>query len=422
MNKHTELYETLDVSPDANHTDIKKAYRKKVLTCHPDKSSDDLSKEKFQQVQQAYDILSDPKKRDIYDKFGIDAATGTNQPDMSGSGFPFGPGFPFGFPGYHQHHQQHQHHQHHSHHPIQPEKILKHITLKEIFCQEQVEIEHQRHIMCDVCVATGFSDGKAHLCAKCKGTGTVTQIFRNGYSVYQNQMGCDVCKGGKKELSAIKTLLCGTCSGSGKISSVDKIKVDIPKNIMEVNHVCLSGQGSWDSNSGICADLIVMFEFELDPIKNQGYGVAPNKKITYTMNINLPETLCGFVRTFDHPSGKKICIESDVGTVINPFMSYVIDGLGFGNEELYLIFDIKYPDSIVIPDSKRLAFTYGNLEKILGEKLEKDYDFVEGDPIFNLSNLRRVTVNSLDLEHEDVHEHGHEHTNPNFQGVECAQQ
>ena len=380
---NTELYDILGVNPNASTDEIKKAYKKNALQWHPDKCKDEFAAEKFQRLNSAYEILSDPKKRDLYDKFGTD---GLNETHGQGQN-PFMDPFNMFFG------RQAQ--------QTKAEQVVRLVTLEELVSKNKISVSYSRKNKCDACDCTGFKDKRAHLCVRCKGTGIVTQVIRKGYTVYQTQIQCDSCHGSKKDTSVDDTLTCKKCLGTGKVSTAEVVLIDIPKNIFKENIICVKNQGSWQAGlspntEGSYMDLAIILNIDMS--RSKGFTLTANNKLLYTMNINLAETLCGFSRIFDHPAGKKICIQSDTGNVINPNIMYVLGELGlpdkYGNSNMYLTFAINYPESLIIPDSKKLAFTYKNLEKILGDKLEPDF-IISEENIGDFSNIEIHNLNNL---------------------------
>lgn len=378
MNK--ELYDILGVNSDATAEEIKKAYKKMALIWHPDKCKDDSAAEKFQQLHRANEILSDPEKREIYDKFGLNVAN--EQSTMYGESNGCGIGsrtFPSFFRKAGNVEKR-----------TVTEQLLRSVTLVELFSQNKIDVKFPRKIRCNPCDATGFKDRRSHLCARCNGTGKITHTVLKDNHIYQGNLTCMVCNGNKKDMNAP---ICKICVGTGIIESENIVKIDVPRNILKENVVSVSGEGSW--SDGLYANLSIVLNLDLSESKN--FSLSDDNILTYTMDINFSESVCGFTRIIDHPSGKKICIVSNLGYIINPDMVYVLDKLGIHSKydastkrtPLHLIFSIHYPENIVIPDSKKIAFTYKNLGKILGGKFEPDSIMHDADLTYNLHSLEK---------------------------------
>jgi len=410
---NTELYDVLGVSTTATTDEIKKAYKKMALKCHPDKCKDNSAPEKFQQLNQANEILSDPEKREIYDKFGLDAVN-----NSADSVDPFSHMGPFG--------SFFRHAGGHNTQRVPTEQINRSVTLTEIFSQNKINVKFPRKTKCDLCMATGFKDKQIHPCTKCKGTGMITQVMRHGPAIFRQQTICDMCHGTKRDTTPSHSDRCKSCSGSGTIESENTVEIDLPKNILKENIVHVKGAGSW--TNGTYADLAVILNLDISESTN--FSLDQDKILTYTIHINFSETICGFIKMIEHPSGKKICIESAVGNVINPNTIYILEKLGLSTKydigPLHLKFMIHYPETIIIPDSKKLAFTYKNLEKILGGKFEPDYDISPNKAVqtYNLSLLEKINKSHEDSRHGSHFDHNDDFSNedPHMQHPQCTQQ
>jgi DnaJ-class molecular chaperone len=392
---NTELYDILGVQPNATTDEIKKAYKKAALKSHPDKCPDQSAPEQFQKINRAHEILSNPEKREIYDRYGLGALDEQQGPSfdpfggMGGMG-PMGPMGPFA-----QFFRQAAGHTHT--HFQQVEKILRAVTLEEIFTQTKITVSVPRKIKCPKCLATGFKDKQAHWCVKCRGVGVVTQRVQRQNMIFQTQIQCDACRGSKKDNS--EATKCKKCIGSGMIEEDHGVEIDLPRDILKENIVHVKEGGSWHNNG--YADLAISLNLDMSTSRDSEMGpnkfyLGSNKILTYEMHISLSESICGFVEVINHPSGKKIYIQSDPGCIINPNTIYILDNLGLQSKydvlPLHLEFVIHYPEKIVIPNSKKLAFTYNNLEKILGDKLSSDSIIMNetNTQLFNLNLLNKI--------------------------------
>lgn len=386
MNK--ELYDILGVNSNATAEEIKKAYKKMALIWHPDKCKDDSAAEKFQQLHRANEILSDPEKREIYDKFGLNVAS--EKFTMYGESNEYGIGSR-AFASFFKKGDVDKR--------TVTEQLLRSVSLVELFSQNKIDVKFSRKIRCSLCDSTGFKDKRSHLCARCNGTGKITHTVLKDNHIYQGHLTCMVCNGNKKDTNAH---ICKICLGVGIIESENIVKIDVPRNILKENIVSVSGEGSW--SNGLYANLSIVLNLDLSESKN--FSLSSDNILTYTMHINFSESICGFTRIIEHPSEKKICIVSDLGHIINPDIVYILDKLGIHSKydaptkitPLHLIFLIHYPENIVIPDSKKIAFTYKNLGKILGGKFEPDSIIYDADLTCNLHSLEKY--NKL---HHDSH-------------------
>merc|ERR1711871_45512 len=179
MVKDTKLYKTLGINQDASESEIKKAYRKLAIKFHPDKNKDNQEEaaEKFKDISEAYQILSDPEKRKLYDQLGMDG--------VNGSGMQFNPndlfehlfggmggmgGFPFGD-------MFNQGNMRKREKVAEPVMIKKKVTLEEIYLGKEINVNYTQTSHCKACQGTGSKSGKSSQCQTCKGAGlTSTKV------------------------------------------------------------------------------------------------------------------------------------------------------------------------------------------------------------------------------------------------------
>lgn len=404
--KKEDLYELLGLKKDATPDEIKKAYKKMALKYHPDRNKDPNAEEMFKKIGQANEILSNPEKREIYDRFGMEGFEEMGGGDGFPGGFPFAGGFPFGGAG----HQNRR----------QAAKFPQKISLADYFTKKTVKIKVPREVKCEPCEATGFTDKQVHTCKTCKGTGMTVKIKQMGNMIQQMQQICPMCKGMKFDTQA-NDLKCKTCMGKGTSKTEEELEVDIPSDILHEPMTVIDGKGPWMNGKYI--DLAVIFQLKMP----SGFGMThPDKKLIYTMHINLTETMCGFRRVINHPSGKKLLIISEPGYIINPDNIYLLDRMGFDNDMMYLNFVIHYPENIKMPTTRALL-TFETLEKVLGDRREPNYnddtDDVFTENIFKLSKVNKINNNprSKDTDHDSDDEDSDEEQDFQ-QGVQCAQQ
>jgi DnaJ homolog subfamily A member 2 len=408
---NTKFYDLLGLKPNATQDDIKKAYRKLAAKYHPDKNKDAGAEEMFKEISHANEILSDPNKRKLYDQFGEEGVNAGMDDDMDPMASFFN----------HMHQAQQRR-------PVA--QMQQKITLKEYFTKNFITVTIPRAVRCNDCDATGFNDKKPHLCKKCDGSGISVQIFRNGPFTQQIQQKCPHCNGLKYDMDAMN-IKCNTCNAKGTVQINEKVEVPIPPDLVRNPVSIIHEKGPWIENKYI--DLAVVFKLKLP----KGYGMtSPDKKLIYTMHINYTETICGFRRFINHPSGKKILIISEKGYIINPDHIYSIDRLGFSGDFMYLNFVIHYPEKVIMPKKKSL--TYESLEEMFGERrisdVNNDSD-IEPENIYTLSTLSKINNNrnandvdqnsddsdGSDDSDEEYDNHSH-FSNFQDQAPQCAQQ
>ncbi|AYV85760.1 MAG: hypothetical protein Satyrvirus37_5 [Satyrvirus sp.] len=367
MDKEQDLYEILGLTSDATESEIKKAYYKLAKTYHPDKNKQTDSEEKFKKINHAYAILSNPEKKEIYDKFGeegLKAGMGDGNMDPMADLFKK------------------------MHDPFfQKPKVAKmfhEISLEDYFTKKTVIIPIPKSIKCDDCNATGFVDKKNHQCKTCHGTGMIVQTINQGPFIQQIQQMCHACKGQKVDTKSLD-IKCKKCN-YGVIKIDEEIEVDIPKDIISNPCTIVPEKGPIYGNKNL--DLAVIFKIKMA----SNYARTTNGKLMYIMHINLTETLCGFKRIIKHPSGKELLLVSEPGYVINPDNIYIMDKIGFAEDVMYLTFIIHYPETIKLP--KRKPLTFENLEMALGSRRVPNVTGIpdiESENVFTIGKLNKMS-------------------------------
>jgi molecular chaperone DnaJ len=269
MANKRDYYEVLGVEKTADDSTIKKAYRNLAMQFHPDKNPDDkAAEEKFKEASEAYEILSDPDKRQLYDQHGfagVENAFGghgfdwgnfTHADDLSdifGGGFSsiFETFFGGGFGGGRSRQQPNR---------GDDLQIELSLTLKEIALGVEKKIKIGVKEACDKCGGSGSADGKSESCAQCHGTGQVRQIRQSLFGQMQTVSECPSCHGAGK---IIKNR-CSKCYGEGRMGKVNEINVKIPAGVEEGQYIRLRGQGNVGPRGGSRGDILVLIHEKQD--------------------------------------------------------------------------------------------------------------------------------------------------------------
>ena len=259
-----DYYEVLSVSRDADGTEIKKSYRKLAIKYHPDKNPDDHeAEEKFKELGEAYDVLSDDQKRSAYDRYGHRAFSNGTGASAGGGGFggadPFdifrevfggaggggGSIFEEFFGGGGRGRSERRKRGSDLRYDLQ-------ISLEEAAAGVEKELKIERLVNCDTCKGSGAKGGSSEVrtCSTCGGMGQV--ITSRGF--FQVQQTCPDCNGSGEVISNP----CPDCSGEGRKDGSSHIKLKIPAGIMEGGRLRSVGHGDAGRQGGSAGDLYVV--------------------------------------------------------------------------------------------------------------------------------------------------------------------
>lgn len=260
MAEKRDFYEVLGVKKGASEDELKKAYRKLAKENHPDLHPGDKECEaRFKEINEAYEVLSDPDKRAKYDQFGH-AAFDPSQGFGGGGGFGgfegfggfgdifsdiFGGGFGFGGGG--------------GRNPNAPRKgdnlrATVNIKFEEAAFGVKKDVFVSKIEQCPDCKGTGCAEGTtAEVCPDCKGTGTVMSTKRTPFGMVQSSEQCPKCRGRGKIIHSP----CKTCRGMGSVRRQHKVSVSIPAGIDDGQTISLKGQGNAGLNGGPAGDLLI---------------------------------------------------------------------------------------------------------------------------------------------------------------------
>jgi molecular chaperone DnaJ len=272
-----DYYEVLGVSKSASKDEIKKAYRKLSKKYHPDINKDPDADEKFKEVKEAYEVLSDDQKRSHYDQFGH---TDPNQGFGGFGGGDFGGfgGFDdifstfFGGGGGRRRDPNA---------PRQGADLQYTMTLsfEEAAFGKETEIEIPREETCDTCHGTGAKAGTTpETCSHCHGSGQINVEQNTPFGRIVNRSTCHYCNGTGKEIKH----KCSTCAGAGRVQKRRKISIKIPAGIDDGQQLRVSGQGESGINGGPSGDLYVVFHIRShDFFERDGDDVYCEMPITF---------------------------------------------------------------------------------------------------------------------------------------------
>ena len=296
-----DYYEVLGVDKNATEEEIKKAYRKLAKKYHPDANPNNKeeAEAKFKEVNEAYENLSDPQKRKMYDQFGANGPQGFGQGGFggqggyysyNGSGFDgfgdfgdlgdiFSSFFGGGFGG-----------RNSSARKNGPSKgadlnVRMEITFEQAFMGVEKEIVITRDEECTVCHGTGAKPGTSPIkCPTCHGTGQVTQVQNTILGQMQTTRTCSACHG----TGEIINEPCENCRGKGTVRKQPKIKVKIPAGIDDNQTVVLRGEGEPGKKGGPKGDLYITVK-----VKNHSVFTRKGNNVLCDIPITMTQAALG---------------------------------------------------------------------------------------------------------------------------------
>ncbi|MBI5700412.1 molecular chaperone DnaJ [Candidatus Saganbacteria bacterium] len=355
MTSKKDYYESLGISKGASDSDIKKAFRNMARKYHPDVNKESSSSEKFKEINEAYQVLSDPRKRQHYDNYGSSGFEGGAQ---GFSGFDFGENFS-NFEGFSD---------------IfdvffgggrgkkrsgrQPGDDLRYdldLSLEEVLKGIEKEIEISHLTSCQTCKGSGAKPGSNPVkCSQCGGSGQIRQMQRTPLGAFTSVVTCPACRGRGETVSTP----CPACSGSGRVRTKHKIKVKVPAGVESGIKLRVNGAGDTGVHGGTPGDLYVFLNVKPHNIfEREGMNIYYKKVITFVTaalgsEIDVP-TLDG-----------KATLRIPAGTQNNTTFKFKGKGLpslenrGYG--DLLIIVEIETPTNLT-SEQKEILEKFGKL-------------------------------------------------------------
>lgn len=347
-----DYYEVLGIQKGASDDEIKKAHRRLAKKYHPDLNKDNPdAAEKFKELNEAYEVLSDADKRGRYDQYGfagVDPNYGAGAgaggfTDFGDLGDLFGSFFGGGFGSSRSSQRRNA--------PQRGESIRHNVILSfeeaAFGCEKELSID--RIEACDECGGTGAAKGtSAETCPNCRGTGSVTQTQRTPLGMFQTQAACPNCRGTGK---IIKNP-CSKCGGAGRVRKTRKFKVNIPAGIDEGQSIQQRGQGNAGVNGGPAGDLFVTVSIRPHPIfRREGQNVYVEIPISFAQAA-LGDTLQ--VPTIDGRVEYKVPEGTQTGTVFRMKSKGIQNVNGRGRGDQYVRVNIEVPKNLSEKQKKLL--------------------------------------------------------------------
>jgi len=362
-----DYYEILGVPRDATQEEIKRAYKKLAKKWHPDLNPENKeeAEEKFKEITEAYQVLSDPEKRAQYDRFGYvgdqpfsynttGGSSGSIFQDLFGD---FEDIFDMFFgrrPGASTTRER----------TSRPGEDIHHfvaIDLEDVLTGKEVPLEYERRVICSACNGTGAEGGNSfRICPRCGGTGVIREEQRTFFGSFVNTYTCNLCGG----TGRIVDKKCHVCAGTGFIREKKKIKLKIPPGIEDGARLRVSGGGHAGINGGPNGDLYVTVKIRPHPVfQRKGDDIYSEVSLHFLQAI-LGSTI--EIQTLEGPTKLKIKPGTQPGTLLR------LRGKGLSNMrngkrgDMYVKVKVEIPTKVSREERKILE----KLADISGIKIE----------------------------------------------------
>lgn len=289
MTKKKDYYQVLGVDRTATEDEIKSAYRKLAMKYHPDRNQGDKeAEEKFKEIAEAYEVLSDKNKRSMYDQYGHEGLRG----GFPGGGFHdpfdifrevFGSGFGSIFTDFFGERSESRGRR--SQQRGSDLQIRLKLTLEEIASGVTKQLKIKKLVTCESCQGSGSKKGsKPSTCPQCQGKGEVREISQSFFGRFVNISTCPRCGGSGTVISDP----CSTCRGEGLVHGEEIIEVNIPAGVAEGNYLTVRGKGNAAPRAGVAGDLIVVIEEQ-----PHEFFTRNGNDIIFNLPLSFPEMALG---------------------------------------------------------------------------------------------------------------------------------
>jgi molecular chaperone DnaJ len=290
----SDFYGLLGVSRNATEVDIKKAYRKLAMELHPDRNPAPEAEARFKEITEAYEVLRDPQKRSVYDRYGkaglasgggsgfhnVDLSEALNifMRDFGGMG-----GFESIFGGGRARTDDRR---------GQDIRVTVRLTLAEVALGVKKTVKLKSLERCTVCDGSGAKPGTQPVkCNTCGGSGEVRRAARSMFGQFVSVSPCPTCAGE----GVVIAEACETCRGEGRVRAERTVTVDIPAGVSTNNYLTLRGQGAAGSRRGPSGDLLVMLD-----IKDDDRFERQGDDLVYDLSVSFSQAALG--GEYDIPS------------------------------------------------------------------------------------------------------------------------
>lgn len=364
-----DYYEILGVEKTATPDEIKKAYRSLAKKYHPDVSTEpkDVAEAKFKELSEAYEVLSDPEKRKMYDQYGHDGVKQqfgqdgftwddfTRADDISDI---FGDifGSMFGGGGARRGRSRNA--------PQQGESLRYdlEITLKDVLNGKKVNLDIPHTVVCDPCKGTGGKDGKVTICRKCGGSGQVQMVRQSMFGQMVSVSDCPDCRGTGKTFDE----RCPHCRGTGRVNKDSHIDLNIPKGMEEGMRLRVAGAGNAGYNGGPSGDLFVVIHVKQDKVFDRD-----GSNLWTGITTSYPKLVLGGEEIVTTLEGDKVELKIPAGTAVGTVLRIAGKGLPKANSstrgDLMVRVSVNVPKRVTEEERELLM----KLDSTAGSKTRK---------------------------------------------------
>lgn len=337
-----DFYEVLGVARSASQEEIKKAFRRLAMQFHPDRNRDPGAEARFKEINEAFEVLSDPEKRSAYDRFGragLGQQGGAGFEGFSGFGG-FGDIFDAFFGGNARQRRG----------PARGADLRFNLSLtfEEAIFGAEKEIEVSRTEQCALCGGSGAEPGsKPERCPSCNGSGEIRRVQQSIFGQFVNVTACDRCHGEGR----IITSPCAECKGSGRERKTRKLQVKIPPGVDNGQQLRLSSEGEAGAGGGPAGNLYVLLQ-----VREHEFFKRDEDDIILDLPINFAQAALGDelkVPTIDGEATLKIPAGTQAGRIFEIKDKGVPHLRGGGRGDQVVRIRVVTPTELT-PEQKRL--------------------------------------------------------------------
>ncbi len=362
-NNKRDYYEVLGVSRNASDEELKKSFRRLAKQYHPDANKEQGAETRFIEINEAYEVLSDPQKRAAYDRYGHAGLNGS-----AGAGFGDFAGFSSindlfetffaGATGATRRSG------------TQRGADLRYdltITFEEAVFGCQKEIELPRWETCSSCRGSGAQPGTSTArCSSCQGTGEIRRVQQSIFGQFVNVTMCERCRGEGRVI----TTPCEKCRGQGRVRNNRRVVVNIPAGVDDGINVRVTGEGEVSARGGTPGNLYVILT-----VKPHPYFKRSGNDILYELPISFTQAALGDEVEVQTVDGKTTALKIPAGTQTN--RSFRLKGMGVpvvhssARGDQHVIVKVVTPSNLT-PEQKRLLEEFARLEREQAEQNDKN--------------------------------------------------